>query len=91
MKEFVEATEPTVVYEGNQACISWDTEERKMNKQIDVHYHVSWKAVGNGEVKLEYCLSPEMMACTLTKPIGPQKFRTVKDLTPIMVSFNVTM
>lgn len=64
------------------------TEEGKRNRHIDVRYHVCQEAVGNGEVKLQYYPSVEMMASTLTKPLRPQKFNTVKDFIPMTVSFN---
>lgn len=49
------------------------------------------EAVGNGEVKLEYCLSMEMIADTLTKPLEPQRFKNLNGIFSLTVSFDETM
>lgn len=52
---------------------------------------MSREAINIGEVKLEYFQSMEMMEDYLRKPLGPQKFKTVRELISKTVSFNETM
>lgn len=91
LKEYDEASGPTVFYEDNQVYISRVTEKGKKNKDRDIQYHVCCVAFDNGNMDLKYFPSTKMTVGSLTKPLGPQKFKIVKHLITIMVSFNATM
>lgn len=60
------------------------------NKHVDIRYHICWEATGNGKLWLEYCPSTEMMADPLTKPLGPQKRRSIISFMPLAFSFPKT-
>lgn len=63
----------------------------KRKKCIEIHYRACQDTVGDGSVKLEYCLIIEMMADKLTKTLGPQFLVIMKDLISMMVSFDENM
>lgn len=79
LKVVEEATKPTTVYDSNQACISWAPGERRRSRHINARHYVCREAVNIGEVELEYCAKMGMMADCVEKPLGPQKFKAVKD------------
>lgn len=65
--------------------------KKETAKHVDDYSHAGMEAVCNGIVKAEYGPSTKMIGTTLTKPFGPETFRTVKDLIPLMVSVIDTM
>lgn len=88
--ELFEGVETNVIFEGDQPCISWATEKGKGDQLVNVRYLICWEAFGNGEVRLEYCLSTEMMVDTLTTPSGLPKFRAITVRMPMAFSFPKT-
>lgn len=69
----------------------WVFEKGKRIQHIDVRFHMCWEAVNIGEVKLKYCPSTETMEINLAKPLRPQKFKAVKNVILMTVSFYETM
>ncbi|XP_062550086.1 uncharacterized protein LOC134214792 [Armigeres subalbatus] len=68
-------TQPTLVMEDNQGCISFATSERcsKRSKHIETKRHFVKDLCANGVVRLNYCPTENMDADVLTKPVGPVK------------------
>lgn len=65
--------------------------ERKRTNHVHVRYDACRQAVCNGEIKLEYLTSTKMMGDTLTNALGLKKFKTMKDMTPMMVPIDENM
>jgi hypothetical protein len=42
-------------------------------KHIDIRYHFICEAVSSGTIELEYCLTNDMVAYALTKPLACAK------------------
>lgn len=87
LKEDGEGLEENVIHEDNQACLSCAIEEAMWNKHVDARYNIRREAIGSGEVKSEYCVSTYMTASTLRKLFGPQKFKRITKLMPMVFSF----
>ena len=68
---------PTTLLEDNQGCIALaeDALTSTRAKHIDIHFHYIRELVNKRLVTLKYIPTQEMTADTLTKPLGPQKFR----------------
>ncbi|XP_041446831.1 secreted RxLR effector protein 161-like [Xenopus laevis] len=69
-------SEPTVLFEDNQACIKLATSE-KMNartKHIDVRHHYIHDLVDQKVIVLIYCESEKMIADAMTKPLARNRF-----------------
>lgn len=91
LKDFGDALRRNIVEEDSQVYVSWVDEEDKRNKPIDSRYHVCWGSIGSGKMRLEYCRTMKMMSDTLTKPSGPPRIKSVKDLIPLMLSLDEAM
>lgn len=72
----IECTEPTVIFEDNQSCISIAEEPRhhKRMKHIDVKYNFIRDVIANKEVTIEYIPSTEQVADIMTKSLGRTLF-----------------
>jgi hypothetical protein len=44
------------------------------SKHIDVLHHFVWERANRGEIVLEYCSTERMVADSLTKVVGSDKF-----------------
>ena len=64
------------MYSDNQSCIALaeNPENHSRSKHIDVQYHYSRQLVEQGVIKLDYCLTKDMLADVLTKPLGSRGF-----------------
>ncbi|XP_055527725.1 uncharacterized protein LOC129720286 [Wyeomyia smithii] len=64
---------PTTLYEDNQGCICFAKAERSSGrvKYIDTKGHFIKDLCDRNVIVLTYCLSSEMVADALTKPLGP--------------------
>ena len=71
-----EQLEPTKLHEDNQSCIALALSDRRKQrtKHIDVPRHYLKELVDNGQLKLQWTASEDMLADILTKPLGPIKF-----------------
>jgi transposase InsO family protein len=69
--------DPTVIYQDNNACISWANESvfSKRSKHIDIRYHFTREKVTSGEITLRFVPSTEMVADILTKPLHGSAFQ----------------
>ena len=67
--------EPTVIYEDNQACISFAESGRctRRSKHIETKIFFVKGLIDNNVVQIRYCPSAEMKADILTKPLGTIK------------------
>jgi hypothetical protein len=80
----VKQSEPTMIIEGNQACIALSKNiiVNIRSKHIDITYHFNREKVESGEVDLKYCPTKEMIADVMTKPLpAPQR----RELTMLMM------
>ena len=70
-----------VIYEDNQSTIKLtkDWIFRKRSKHIDVKFHLVRDHVLRGDISVVYCPSEFMFADTLTKPLGENKFKMMRD------------
>ncbi|MCP3664820.1 MAG: DDE-type integrase/transposase/recombinase [Gammaproteobacteria bacterium] len=72
----LEQKQPTVVYEDNQATMALADNPGMYPKvkHIATRFHFVREAVENGEVKVEFCPSVDMVADILTKPLPKESF-----------------
>jgi hypothetical protein len=68
--------EATVLNEDNQSCIKYiyGTKWSPRSKHIGVRYYYVKDSVKNGEVKIQYCPTQNMVADMLTKPLNTETF-----------------
>jgi hypothetical protein len=68
---------PTTLYGDNQSAIalSRDHQYHARTKHIDIHFHFIRWIVAEGEIKLVYCLTEDMVADTLTKALPSPKVK----------------
>ena len=68
-KEIIYCNGPTTIYEDNQGAIKIANNpvNHPRTKHIAVRYHAIWDHVSNGEVRLEYLRTDEMVADGLMK------------------------
>ena len=72
-----ESSEPTVLYEDNQAaiCLSKNPQCHGRSKHIDIRYHFIREQVTNWTIELKYCETGNMVADMLTKGLGKERFK----------------
>ena len=77
----MEGHHPVVIYEDNSGCIEWSKNpvDHQRAKHIDLRYHYVRAKVREGEVKLVYCPTDEMMADLLTKYLSAPRFTYLRD------------
>lgn len=81
----VEINEPVTLFEDNQSCLKFATEEKFSNrsKHIDTKYYSVKDSIDKGIIKCVYCPTDEMVADMMTKPLPRpkiQKFREAAGL-----------
>lgn len=73
--------EPITMYEDNQGCIKLISGSGSArSKHIDVCYHQIRDLLEKGLIKVYYCLSEEMLADILTKPLAREEFMELAKL-----------
>ena len=74
-------SEPTVVYEDNQAaiCIAQNSRYHNKMKHIDIKYYFIREKVADSTIQLKYCPTNEMLADKLTKGIKYKKFVSLRN------------
>lgn len=72
----VKQEEPITILEDNQAAIalSENPGQNPKVKHIATRYHFTREAVRDGEIKIEYCPTSDMVADILTKSLTKEKF-----------------
>ena len=82
MQELGEVTgdHALTVYEDNQGAIALakNPEFHKRTKHIDIRYHFVREKVEDGQVRLVYCPTQEMLADLMTKPIPAAQFDALR-------------
>jgi hypothetical protein len=70
--------QPVLIYEDNTSTISLATNHsnHKRSKHIDVRNHYCREQAALGNVQVEYTSTDEQAADGLTKPLGPQKWKS---------------
>lgn len=65
-------TTPTLLLLDNQGALKLaeGTGTSKRTKHIDIRYHFIREAVANGSIKCQYIPTADMVADTLTRPVG---------------------
>ena len=59
---------------GITICLARNPVTHSRSKHIDVRYHYIREALNNSIIKLQYCLTHDMLANTLTKPLPKGRF-----------------
>jgi hypothetical protein len=64
------------MYSDNQGYIALakNPKDHARSKHIDIQYHYTRQLVEYGKIKLDYCLTDEMLADALIKPLGFRAF-----------------
>lgn len=78
-----EQKKPTVIHIDNQAALAWakNPVDRQRSKHIDIKYHFIRESIQNGDFELKYCITQEMAADMMTKPLSRNQFeRNLKTL-----------
>jgi transposase InsO family protein len=72
---------PTLILEDNQACLKMveDGQITSRNKHIGTKLQFAKNLREQGDVEFQYCPSESMTADILTKPLGPERIRTLCD------------
>ena len=75
-----DCSEPTLIYEDNQACISISEGEtdKKRTKHIAKHYHFVREAMKKGLILLIYCKTALQVADIFTKQLFPKHFERLR-------------
>jgi hypothetical protein len=70
------STNPSTIYADNQGAIKLANNPvfQKRTKHIAIRYHYTRDLIQQGQIKLEFKPTAEMMADGMTKPLGPEKF-----------------
>ena len=71
---------PVLLMEDNRAAIAIARNPvgHARTKHIDVRYHFAREAVANGQIKLQYCQTRDMIADILTKAISKVQFEKLR-------------
>jgi hypothetical protein len=73
----------SIVYQDNQSAILMEKNGRasssKRTRHINIRYFFVTDRVANGEIKIEYCPTLEMLADDFTKPLQGAQFKTFRD------------
>ena len=72
-----DCSEPTLIYEDNQACISISEGEtdKKRTKHIAKHYHFVREAMKKGLILLIFCKTALQVADIFTKQLFPKHYK----------------
>ena len=72
----------TIIYADNQGAIKLAENPifQRRSKHISIRYHYTRDLIQQGEIKLEYKGTQEMIADRLTKPLDPVAFKKFVDL-----------
>ena len=75
-----DCSEPTLIYEDNQACISISEGEtdKKRTKHIAKHYHFVREAMKKGLILLIFCKTALQVADIFTKQLFPKHFERLR-------------
>jgi hypothetical protein len=73
----------SLVYQDNQSAMLLEKNgpgsSRKRTRHINIRYFFVADRIGNGEVKVEYCPTGDMLADFFTKPLQGSTFRKFRD------------
>lgn len=83
LKELDEEIETVQIYEDNQVFILWTEVDGNHTKHVHVRCNIALEANERRIIDLECCLSKDMAADILTKPLGPQKYRRMLRMMPV--------
>jgi hypothetical protein len=74
--------ESTVIYQDNQACIAMTKSAlcSSKSRHIKLDHHYIRQQVREGEIKLEYCPTTDMIADIFTKALPKAQFEKLRDL-----------
>ena len=74
---FAPLAEPTTIFSDNQSAIalSKDHQYHARTKHIDIRFHFIRWVVENGQIRLIYCPTDDMVADTLTKALPSPKVK----------------
>ncbi len=68
---------PIILYDDNQSALALAHAElgqfHARTKQIDIRYHFIWYSIQNGDIRLIYCPTEDMVADILTKALPSTK------------------
>jgi hypothetical protein len=69
--------DPSIIYEDNKSAIHMVEKgnDKGRTKHIDVRYHYIREMVENGEIRVEYLRTEDMIADMLTKPLAKRQFQ----------------
>ena len=78
-------TDPTIIYEDNQAAISIaeSPQYHSKTKHIDIKYHYVREKVFDNTIKLIYCPTNNMLADMMTKGLSRDKYTDLRKMTGI--------
>ena len=70
-----------MIYKDNTGCIQWSKNpaDHQQSKHVDLKYHFVRAKVKEGEAKLVYCPTEEMMADILTKYLSATRFAYLRE------------
>lgn len=78
-------TDSVLIFEDNQAamCIAKNPQYHGRSKHIDIKYHFIREQIINGNIKLKYCATQDMVADIFTKALSKDKFVKLRDMTGV--------
>ena len=78
----IKETRPTTILEDNQGCIALakNPTSHARTKHIDIRHHFIRETLENGQIKLEYCPTTDMVADILTKAIPKDQFEKLRNM-----------
>ena len=82
LEELGEAqTGATVIWEDNTSCIAMSRNpvNHKRNRHIQLKYHYVRALNEDNTIRLEYCITTDMIADLLTKPLSRRLFEKLRD------------
>lgn len=79
----IDSSEPTIVYEDNQAAICIAKNPQSHGRSKHTKYHFIREQVANGKLEVKYCPTEDMIADILTKGLGKEKFEKLRNLSGV--------
>ena len=88
MNYFLEAqgydTNGTILYQDNKSCMllhnNGKASSSKRTRHLNIRYYFLSDRIANGELRVEFCPTDEMVADYFTKPLQGEKFRKFRKI-----------
>ena len=78
------ATKGTILYQDNKSCMllhnNGKASSSKRTRHLNIRYYFLSDRIANGELRVEFCPTDNMVADYFTKPLQGEKFRKFRKI-----------